>query len=249
MANVVPNYEGLNPWFYESRRIQVEPSTRCPLLCPDCARTQVMASEFINSKGEKDYMRYPGFSIADLSIENFNHFIRPENELKCLHYNANLSDPIYSGTLMKQLDLVNEMDPRPRLFFSTNGSGKPTKFWKLFTSKLRNKDQVGFAIDGLEDTNHIYRINSEWDSIMNGLKIVLSEREPGVNVTWRYIVFSHNSHQVLEAYDKSVELGIDTFKLVKAAPRSGDERQITTEQFKALEQGLIKYASKNLSEV
>ena len=43
MVNVVPNYEGLNPWFYESRRIQVEPSTRCPLLCPDCARTQVMA--------------------------------------------------------------------------------------------------------------------------------------------------------------------------------------------------------------
>ena len=53
---------------------------------------------------------------------------------------------------------------------------------------------------------------------------------------------------VLEAYDKSVELGIDTFKLVKAL-QIRDERQITTEQFKALEQGLIKYASKNLSQV
>lgn len=210
MANVVPNYEGLNPWFYESRRIQVEPSTRCPLLCPDCARTQVMASEFINSKGEKDYMRYPGFSIADLSIENFNHFIRPENELKCLHYNANLSDPIYSGTLMKQLDLVNEMDPRPRLFFSTNGSGKPTKFWKLFTSKLRNKDQVGFAIDGLEDTNHIYRKNARWKDIVTAVETLASGKYKP-NLVWQMLVFPYNEHQVEEAERLSKELGFDEF--------------------------------------
>ena len=109
---------------------------------PDCARTQVMAPEFINPKRRKRLYEISGFSVADLSAENFNPFLSSlENELKCLHYNANQAIPIYSGTLMEQLDLVNEMDPRSRLFFSTNGSGKSAKFWKLFIKVTQQRSK------------------------------------------------------------------------------------------------------------
>ena len=97
---------------------------------------------------------------------------------------------------MEQLDLVNEMDPRSSDYFLVQTEVvSPTKFWKLFTSKLRNKDQVGFAIDGLEDTNPIYRINSEWDSIMNGLKIVFKENWCQCNLE---IYCIHNSQRYLK---------------------------------------------------
>ena len=40
---------------------------------------------------------------------------------------------------MEQLDLVNEMDPRPRLFFSTNGSGKSQNFGNCLLQSYATK--------------------------------------------------------------------------------------------------------------
>lgn len=246
MDNTVPGYTGLNESWNKQRRVQIEPSTRCPLLCPDCARTKIMESKHTEWNGDSRYRMYPDFRITDLSIENFKHFIRPENKLKWIHYNANLSDPIWGGNILEQLALVNKMEKRPRLYFSTNGSGKSSEWWYNFATKLQPGDYLGFAIDGLEDTNHIYRINADWQTIINGLKVCLKYRKPGVAITWRYIVFQHNKHQVFDAYDKSVEMGVDIFKLVKAAPRTGGSRQITLREFEKIESELLEYAKKNL---
>ena len=81
-------------------------------------------------------------------------------------------------------------------------------------------DRIEFAIDGLEDTNHIYRVNSKWNSIVNGIK-TLRENWQG-EMMWRYVIFEHNYHQVLKAEKFAEELGFDKFR-----PVIGDTRTPT----------------------
>jgi MoaA/NifB/PqqE/SkfB family radical SAM enzyme len=68
-------------------------------------------------------------------------------------------------------------------------------------------------LDGLKDTNKIYRINSDWKSIMNGFDTI---KKYGIKTVWKFIVFHHNQHQIEEAEKLSKELGFNEFRLEKS---------------------------------
>lgn len=200
-------YTGLNQTFLmDWKRVNLEASTRCNLLCPGCARTQEMALGNGLAGG-----------IVDMDIEIFKLLVRPENNLACLTYNAALSDPIYSGTLLEQLRHLKTLNNRPMISMSTNGSGRSEKWWKEFASLLSPNDVIEFAIDGLEDTNHIYRVNSKWDTIIMAITTLRNNFSGMIN--WRYIIFEHNYSQVAEANRLAVQLGFNQFK-----PMIGDMR-------------------------
>jgi sulfatase maturation enzyme AslB (radical SAM superfamily) len=128
-----------------------------------------------------------------------------------------LSDPIYSGTLFEQLRYLKTLDKRPVINMSTNGSGRSEKWWKEFASLLSPNDVIEFAIDGLEDTNHIYRVNSKWDTIIMAITTLRNNFSGMIN--WRYIIFEHNYSQVAEANRLAIQLGFNQFK-----PMIGDMR-------------------------
>ena len=187
------------------RRIQVEASSRCNLACPGCSRTQELGM----------------YTPSDLSMDNFKLLVRDENNLHALTYSMSLGDPIYAGTLFEQLEHIKTLKTRPVLFFSTNGSGRSTKWWEKFATYLNPinpmnsafpGDVVEFAVDGLEDTNPIYRVNAKWNSIQNGMK-TLRENYTG-KLVWRYIVFEHNYHQVVEAQQIAKDLGMNQFHAI-----------------------------------
>jgi MoaA/NifB/PqqE/SkfB family radical SAM enzyme len=96
------------------------------------------------------------------------------------------------------------------LTICTNGSSKPSKWWAELNEVLTKGDKITFAIDGLEDTNHLYRKNAKWPSIMEAVK-VLSKRQ--FLLEWKFIVFKHNQHQINEAKVFSDKLGFDNFRL------------------------------------
>lgn len=199
-------YAGLNINFMQiGRRFNVDASTRCNLLCPGCTRTQDMEA------GNRNW------DITDLKLEYLQALLHPRNKISCVTYNGALSDPIYSGTMTEQLEYINTLEFRPRVVISTNGSGRNEKWWKHFSSLLRKQDWLQFSIDGLEDTNHIYRVNARWNSIMAGVKTV-RENWNG-SLWWRYVVFEHNYHQVGKAKQLAEELGFDKFQ-----PMVGDRR-------------------------
>ena len=74
---------------------------------------------------------------------------------------------------------------------------------------------VHFGIDGLEDTNHLYRVNVKWKKVMENVKAFV---ENGGNAIWDYIVFRHNEHQVEQAREFSNKIGFKKF-LVKKTGR------------------------------
>jgi sulfatase maturation enzyme AslB (radical SAM superfamily) len=70
-----------------------------------------------------------------------------------------------------------------------------------------------FSIDGLEDTNHIYRRNVKWDKLISNVKSFINA---GGVAEWDYLVFKHNEHQLEEAEKFSKELGFKFFTPKKA---------------------------------
>ena len=211
-------YQGLNATLRtERRRLNIDSSSRCNLLCPGCYRTRTVSAE------DRPWQ------IMDMPMEYFKALVRPENRLKILTYNFALSDPIYSGVLIEQLEYCNTLDNPPRIVLSTNGSGRNTKWWIKLASLLKSNDVVEFAVDGLEDTNHIYRVNAKWDSIMNGMKTLREHSD--CTIGWRYIVFEHNYHQVAEAKKQAKLLHLDRFHAILGDNRTPESMKLKSVSF------------------
>ena len=210
----------------DTRRLNIDSSSRCNLSCPGCARTRDIAKG-ING------------SVEDMPMEYFKALVRPENRITQLTYNFALSDPIYSGVILDQLEHINTLDNRPRINFSTNASGRKPKWWIKFAGLLRERDKVEFAIDGLEDTNHIYRVNSKWDSIMLGAKTLREHwNPPHGGMMWRYVIFEHNYHQVAEAQKLAIELGFNRFRPVVGDKRTPEHMVLKSKTWEEIEHDL-----------
>lgn len=92
---------------------------------------------------------------------------------------------------------------------NTNG-GARSKHWWAEIAKTVN--YVIFSIDGLKDTNHIYRQNVNWDILMDSVVSFISN---GGIAIWDFIVFKHNQHQIEEAKKLSEKLGFKKFVIKK----------------------------------
>ena len=74
----------------------------------------------------------------------------------------------------------------------------------------KNNVEAVFSIDGLEDTNHLYRQDVEWNKIMDRVKWFI---DAGGYATWKWIPFLHNKHQEEETRALSKELGFKEFQV------------------------------------
>ena len=60
---------------------------------------------------------------------------------------------------------TGETNPNIKITVHTNGGIRPPKWWSDL-AKTYNNLSVVFSIDGLEDTNHIYRRKVVWGRVM-----------------------------------------------------------------------------------
>ena len=99
----------------------------------------------------------------------------------------------------------------------TNGGGRTAEFWhnlgtisknKGSTSWDKGRSGITFSIDGLADTNEIYRRKVNWDKLMENVKAYIGA---GGLAEWKMLVFDHNKHQVEEAKELSKKLGFVHF--------------------------------------
>ena len=66
-----------------------------------------------------------------------------------------------------------------------------------------------FSIDGLEDTNHIYRVGVQFKKIMENAKAYI---DTGASAHWDMLVFDHNKHQVDECRQLADTMGFTWFR-------------------------------------
>jgi len=174
----------------------IEPTSKCILECPLCDRTWF-------------YKKFKKRKLHEINIDHLLNFFNGQSYI--IHFCGNNGDPIYHSEFHKLCQRLKETNCTINI--TTNGSKKSAEWWEQLGSILTIEDKIKFSIDGLQDTNKIYRINSDWDSIMQGFKIMKKHQ---IKTVWKFIVFKHNQHQIEEAKKLSKELGFDQFQLEKS---------------------------------
>jgi MoaA/NifB/PqqE/SkfB family radical SAM enzyme len=184
--------------------MHIEPTSRCTLACPACPRTWF---------GEKFDQPFPK---QDLDLDQFEKFLDCESGHSISNFtlNGNHGDPIYYPDLLNMIDRF-----RSRSFkISTNGSFQKPDFWHALAERLQPCDTVFFSIDGLEHNNHLYRRNSDWESIMQGLNIMVNS---SARIIWKSLIFSYNVNDIEKI--KALALSCGAEFVVESTSRFGDE--------------------------
>ena len=173
----------------------IEPTSKCTLECPLCDRTWF-------------YETFKRRNLHEINVDNIVNFVGVNATVSMC---GNNGDPIYHSEF---LELCKKFkNNNCSLHIHTNGSAKTKAWWQKLKNILTKDDCITFAIDGLEDTNHLYRKNAKWNSIMTAIK-TLKDRD--FKIVWQFIPFKHNQHQILQAGELSKELGIDEFKILRS---------------------------------
>jgi MoaA/NifB/PqqE/SkfB family radical SAM enzyme len=184
--------------------IHLEITERCNAGCPQCNRN-------ING-GEMN----PYLSNTELSLTDIKQIIPVEliKQLTHIYMCGNYGDPIIAQDTLDVFKYFREHNPNLLLSMNTNGSARTLEWWRELALVLGDKGYVIFSIDGLEDTNHIYRRNTNYNKIIENAKIFIENN--GI-AYWEFIVFKHNEHQVELAENTAKKLGFSKFQVKKTA--------------------------------
>ena len=180
--------------------VHLELSEKCNLACPMCIRQSIGADKF----GKKQIDVDDFYLTFDPVSDNLSYF----------WLSGNYSDP---ATHTQLIDFVNYYYNKSIVMTSHVGL-RTTEFWRVLGHRLNRKNDeytcLIASIDGLEDTNHLYRINSSWKKTIDNSKSFI---DAGGYAVWKFIVFDHNKHQVQEAHDYAMMLGFKEFIVVNSA--------------------------------
>ena len=158
----------------------------------------------------------PWIHNAELSIEDIKKIFTTDfiQQLKHMYMCGNYGDPIVAQDTLEIFRHFRSVNSDILLSMNTNGSARNIEWWAELAKVIGDKGYVIFSIDGLEDTNHLYRKNSSWQRIIDNANAFISA---GGRAHWEFIVFAHNEHQVDEARNLADVMGFEKFQVKKSA--------------------------------
>jgi MoaA/NifB/PqqE/SkfB family radical SAM enzyme len=178
---------------------QLEITTYCNAACPQCPRNN-------NGSGVNPYLK-----LEHLSRKVIDSAFTADlcHRLRQVFFCGSYGDPIMHPEFLDILRDFRRKSPTLWLYIHTNGGAHSPEYWKDLAEIIGNHGQVDFNIDGLADTNWLYRRNTDFDKIISNAQAYINA---GGRAVWNFIVFEHNQHQVESAQKLSKELGFCDFK-------------------------------------
>lgn len=218
----------------EIKSIQIDHTSRCNLMCPQCAR--VTHTGAIN----------PKLHQSDLTLENYKTIFTPfiGKNIGITHC-GNFGDIIASPTFDITFNWCIE-NGFSNIRIMTNGSARSTQWWAELSKK---NPYVIFSVDGLKDTNHLYRVNSNFDKIISNIRAFTGA---GGRARWDYIVFEHNYHQVSEAKELAKSLGVEEFNVkntTRFITETGYAPEILNKNYQVIEDSKDNKAIKDYNKI
>ena len=169
--------------------LHIEASSYCNAHCPGCPR---------NGYG---YPLKGLFAQTHLDLHKYQQILTQYNGVKHISFCGNHGDPMmhpYITKLCENTQIDYEIH--------TNGSiGRLETYIRLAELNVK----LIFGIDGLKDTNHLYRQGVHWDNVMIRLKTFV---DAGGHAKWKFIKFQHNMDQVDQAEQLSRQIGCKEFE-------------------------------------
>lgn len=177
--------------------IQIEHSSMCNAACPQCLR------EWWGGDYSRINQTYIPTDFYETRIPQHVY-----NSLEKINFCGTVGDSCTAPNFIDVCRVIKRKNPNIQLCIATNGGMRTTEWWEELASVLTAHDVVIFGIDGLEDTNHIYRVNVRWSKLMNNVQAFISA---GGKAEWQFITFKHNEHQIQQAEELSKLMGFVKF--------------------------------------
>lgn len=186
------------PW--QQYHWHFEVSGKCTLKCPRCPRNDTAPVPWINK---------------ELDLNFFKNLLTPDllkNQVQRITMCGDVGDPIYASEYLEIIDYIKTHNSRIHVYTITNGSYRKSDWWKQFAKISNEYDTVNFSVDGYDDaSNNLYRVGSDWDSIMQGMNIMC--QESSAFVYWAAILFQFNQDHVDRIKKQAHDMGCDGLQL------------------------------------
>jgi MoaA/NifB/PqqE/SkfB family radical SAM enzyme len=205
--------------YRQLRIVHLELTHRCNAACPMCARN--IHGGAVN----------PEMPLSELSADDIRRILLPDfvARLKRIYACGNYGDPIVARDCLPVFRYLREHGPELHLDLHTNGSARRADWWRELASIMKaGPHYLRFGIDGLEDTNHLYRRGADWKTVMRAAKAFIGA---GGRAEWDFLVFRHNEHQVDEARRLAREMGFAEFFVRKTGRFLGSGDLETMDRF------------------
>jgi len=175
---------------------QLEITTYCNAACPQCPRN--ISGGSVN----------PHLPLCHLSKEIIDRAFTPElcSRVKQIFFCGSYGDPIVHPDFLDILRDFRNKNPTLWLYIHTNGGVHNNDWWTELAEILNGYGKIDFGIDGLQDTNHLYRRGVKFDKAINNAQAFI---RAGGKAQWNYIVFKHNEHQIETARMLSEIVGFE----------------------------------------
>lgn len=183
---------------YPVKVLHLESTDVCQASCPLCERET-------NSDFDKNTQNHLGIAQLQSCISD-DLIAKLDKMFIC----GNLGDPAAGKHTLALFSYFRHINPEITLGMNTNGAIQNTTWWDVL-GKLFHKqhDYVVFSIDGLEDTNHIYRRGVNWQKLMENARAYI---KTGARAHWDMLVYGHNEHQVDECESLAKKMGFTWFR-------------------------------------
>ena len=212
--------------FNELERIHVELSSACNAACPSCPR---------NVDGG---YTAPWLTQRTMSTLDFKLIFDEETllQIKSILMCGNYGDPIFCSDLPEILAYVSSINSTVDITVHTNGGIRSTDWWAKLAVSYQNL-RVVFSIDGLEDTNHIYRRRVKWERVIENAAAFISA---GGIAIWEFLIFEHNEHQIEQAQELSEKMGFSEIQFKR--PFGFDSFDSSHQRMRVLDKtGAVEY--------
>lgn len=188
-------------------KLNLELSTACNAACPQCAR-------YHNDDPDTGIVENPDLPQNTLTLEQVQRLIDRDWLVQAKHIKleGTHGEPTMARECQDILQWFRTVNPTVTFALHTNGSTRTPAWWaelaRFFQYHPERRSHVTFSLDGLEDTNHIYRRRTVWSKIMENAQAFIAA---GGVAVWDMIVFEHNEHQVLRARKLAKSMGFWQF--------------------------------------
>ena len=178
------------------KSLHIELTTRCNARCPMCVR---------NYRGHDYNSGYPTCELTLTDIEQmFTADVLSQLKGCTANFNGNVGD--FSNARDGAEIVKFFIDHNIKVRINTNGSTRSTEWWNRLAMPGVS---IGFALDGLADTHHLYRQDTDWQKIIDNARAYIAA---GGHAVWRFVPFDHNRHQEQACKDMSRVLGFKRFE-------------------------------------
>lgn len=182
----------------EIKVLHLEPTDVCQAACPLCIR-----------ETDQNFDKQQGHHLTMddiVKIINFDQIAKLNKMFMCGDY----GDPAAGRHTLSIYKKFRQINPNIVLGMNTNGALRSAAWWTQLAKLLdQPRDYVVFSIDGLEDTNHIYRRNVNWKVLMKNVQAYIAA---GGKAHWDMLVYKHNQHQVADCEALAKHLGFTLFR-------------------------------------